>query len=188
MNFHFDIDKSIAATAFLLQKNGGSEEILFLVKMLYGANRASLLRYGRSITGDSFSSMEHGPVVSQTYDFLKGNPRMDVSMREKWARFISPRTGNTVKVVDGSSPEIGYLSPREIELLSRSFDLVKSVRGKISTWAHRVFPECEQVPKNTSRPLPAERIFEKEHRPQNEITSLAEEINDLTWLKMALGK
>ena len=188
MNFHFDIDKSIAATAYLLKKNGGSEDIIFLVKMLYDANRESLLQFGRSITGDSFFSMEHGPVVSQTYAFLNGTPRASRSVVEKWSHFISPRSGNTVKIVEGSKPEIGYLSKREIDLLDISFAKVKAVKGTLSDWAHRVFPEWEKVPANTSKPLPAERIFEKQNVHPAEISSISDEIGNLTWLKMALAK
>jgi len=188
MKFHFDLDKSIAATAYLLQKYGGSGEILFLVKMLYGANRESLLKYGRSITGDSFCSMENGPVVSNSYNLLKGDRAAGLDNLKKWNQFITPRAVNTVSLVKGSNPEIGYLSRREINLLDESFAKVTSVRGEISTWAHAVFPEWELVPKNTSKPLPAERIFEKENRSPKEIISLKEEIGDLTWLKLALGK
>ena len=188
MNFHFDIDKSISATAYLLRKNGGREEVLFLVKMLYDANRESLLRYGRSLTGDAFSSMEHGPIVSETYDLLKGNLRVDAKFREKWGQFISPRNGNSVHLVNNSEPELLHLAKREIALLDESFDKIKSVRGRISDWSHRVFPEWEQVPPRTSKTLPAERIFEKQNTPAEEIDFLKGEIDNLTWLQNFLVK
>jgi hypothetical protein len=183
MKFHFELNKSIAATAFVLQENGGSAEILFVVKVLYDANRQSLLEFGRSITGDHFSSMEHGPVVCQTYDLLKGNKDMGTPFRNEWGRFITPRDGNIVGIVPNSNPEIGYLSRREVQLLEHSFARVKAITGRIDVWAHKAFPEWEKVKPGTSKPLPAERIFEEEHRPKEEIEALTKEIDELTSLR-----
>ncbi len=183
MKFHFELNKSIAATALVLQENGGSAEILFLVQVLYDANRSSLLEFGRSITGDKFSSMENGPIVCQTYDLLKGCKNVGAPARGEWAKFFSPREGNTVRILPNSNPEIRYLSKREMRLLEASYRRVKSIKGKIGDWAHRVFPEWEQVSPGTSKPLPAERIFEVEKRPKNQIESLTEELDELASLK-----
>lgn len=45
-----------------------------LLKLLYIADREALAETARPITGDSVVAMEQGPVLSQTYDFIKGDP------------------------------------------------------------------------------------------------------------------
>src|ERR1022692_1305093 len=123
MNFFFDIDKSIAASAYLIQKNKGVYTVLFLVKSLYYANRGSLVKHGRSITGDRFISMKNGPNVSETYDLANGSKHAKPEHLSKWKSVIS-REGCTMKLVSGGEPHLGYLSGREIQLLDEAFAVI----------------------------------------------------------------
>ena len=41
-----------------------------LLKLMYLADRKALLTYGRPITYDRYVSMDHGPVLSQTYNLM----------------------------------------------------------------------------------------------------------------------
>ncbi|SDY18348.1 Panacea domain-containing protein [Citreimonas salinaria] len=75
-----------------------------LVKTLFLADRSHLNEWGRPITYDNYKAMEHGPVPSLAYDFLKGNER---AVREhgfgslpwtwtqgkKGKKFYTPRRG-----------------------------------------------------------------------------------------------
>jgi uncharacterized phage-associated protein len=45
--------------------------MLKLLKLMYLADRKSLLETGVPITGDSISALDKGPVLSQTYNRLK---------------------------------------------------------------------------------------------------------------------
>ena len=182
MNFRFDIDKAIAATAYLIQKAGGKYNILFLVKALYHANRSSLVQYARSITGDSLSSMEKGPVVSESYDLMKGSKEADPEHLKKWRQFISERNVNTLTIVN--PPDYGYLSGRETELLDSAYAAVSSVRGTLKDWSHKVFPEWED-PGNIvrSRPIDPTQILKLEHKSDEEIADIEEEIAEVNWLR-----
>jgi hypothetical protein len=42
-----------------------------ILKVLYEADKLSLVRYGRFISGGEYYAMEHGPVSSETYDLMK---------------------------------------------------------------------------------------------------------------------
>src|SRR6266446_7375344 len=46
-----------------------------IVKSLFLADRAHLNKYGRPITFDNYVAMEHGPVPSTAYNFLKEDAR-----------------------------------------------------------------------------------------------------------------
>jgi uncharacterized phage-associated protein len=72
MLLDFDINKAIAATAYLIEHEGGTGDMFILVKQLYYADRSALIRWGNSITGDSLASLKKGPIVSGIYDLLKG--------------------------------------------------------------------------------------------------------------------
>ncbi len=61
-----------------------------LLKLLYLAARGALLAHGRPITYDRYVSMDHGPVLSQTYNLIvaeqsQGQPP------SYWRQFISQR-------------------------------------------------------------------------------------------------
>jgi uncharacterized phage-associated protein len=43
---------------------------LKLIKLMYLADRRALLEQGRSITFDRYVSMDHGAVLSQTYNLI----------------------------------------------------------------------------------------------------------------------
>src|SRR5438552_5836860 len=92
VKFRLDINKAIAATAYLIQKAGGRYDVFVLIQTLYYADRKGLVKYGRTITGDKLVSMDKGPVVSNIYDLIKGkqihrHPRA----LALWRKFISER-------------------------------------------------------------------------------------------------
>jgi|ERR1017187_8854715 hypothetical protein len=182
MEFHFDIDKSIASSAYLILKNNGSYDMLHLVKALYCANRICLIRYGRTITGDSLCSMENGPAVSETYNLIKGDKRADPEHLKKWRAYISERDVNTVHLKPGQLPSFGVLSGREVQLLDSSFEIISKVKTSLKKWSHKVFPEWEDVGKS-SKPIDPKTILRLEKIGENEILEVEEEIAELNWLR-----
>jgi hypothetical protein len=180
MTFRYDIDKAIAATAYLLQRARGSYNVLPLVKALYYANRKSLVDCGRSITGDSLCSMENGTVVSNTYDLMKGSAVANPNDLKKWREFISEKKGNTLTLI--RLPDFGILSGREIKQLDEAYQVVSTVRGTWKAWAHRVFPEYENVGKG-SKPIDPKTILRLEKIAEDEISEIEEEIAEVNWLK-----
>ena len=72
MRFQFDIDKTIAAVAYLMEREGGELDMFLGLKMLYLADKEALVRWGKPITGDSFVALPKGPVLNEVYDLFKG--------------------------------------------------------------------------------------------------------------------
>jgi len=68
IKFQFDERKATQAAAYLIQKNGGSMNYMALLKLLFLADRASLLKRGHPITGDQVFSMRHGLVLTHVLD------------------------------------------------------------------------------------------------------------------------
>ncbi len=53
----FNERKATQAAAYLLQMRGGTMSYMKLIKLLYLADRAALVRFGRPITTDRYVSM-----------------------------------------------------------------------------------------------------------------------------------
>ena len=82
MTFRFSFEKRLQAAGVLLGLDGDRMERIRLLKLLYIADRELLAETGRTITGDRVVAMDHGPVLSQVYDLIKGQasrPRVDTA-------------------------------------------------------------------------------------------------------------
>ena len=56
------------------------------MKLMYLAERESIRRTNASITGDTFYSMQNGPVLSETLRLLQGKPRTAIG--EVWNKHV----------------------------------------------------------------------------------------------------
>jgi uncharacterized phage-associated protein len=84
---------------------------LRLLKLLYIADRESLVERSRPITGDRPVAMDHGPVLSQTYDLIKGTDYLSPT----WEKYLRTEGRD---VVLGEDPGVGKLSRYEIRKLN----------------------------------------------------------------------
>jgi len=137
MLLDFKIDKAIAATAYLIEREGGTDDMFPLIKKLYYADRTALIGWGSSITGDSLSSLKKGPIVSRIYDLLKGKgtPK-DLAL---WNAAI--QRNNPHKIILRMPLNKGILSVRERDALDASRITIDSIRGSIAEWLHVNCPE-----------------------------------------------
>lgn len=67
----YDELKAAQTIGLLLKLNGGKENLLKLIKLLYAIERESINRELCPFTYDKLVSMPHGQVVSNTYDNIK---------------------------------------------------------------------------------------------------------------------
>lgn len=68
-----DLETTLQALHFLLNRLGGPTEKLKLVKLAYLADKYHLLHFGRTITRDGFKAMKLGPVGSNAHNILSLN-------------------------------------------------------------------------------------------------------------------
>jgi len=66
----FDKGKTINAVLYISERLICSD-FHKIFKILYFSDREHLVKYGRTITGDTYTAMKDGPVPSNTYDIFK---------------------------------------------------------------------------------------------------------------------
>lgn len=154
----FNERKTTAAAAHLVSLAGGDMEFIRLLKLLYMADREAWTRYGRPISGDSYVSMDQGPVLSSTYDLIKETAQAQHA--GIWSQTIQPASANNVKL---SGPvDTDALSDAEIDILNETHDRFLNV----PTWGsnglierlHQMLAEWKN-PKGTSLQIRAEDIL-----------------------------
>lgn len=138
MNFGNDSTKSTQAVARLLEKSGGEADYLRIVKLIYLADRLSILNRGIPIVGGHYYSMRSGPTVGEIMHFTGSQSAPG------WKEAISPRLGNRLTLT--RKTPITALSESEIALL----DSVVEQHSNLSTselveWCHQHCPEYEEV-------------------------------------------
>ena len=87
-----------------------------LIKLLYLADRESLVETGSPITGDRFVSMKYGPVLSRVLDLIKDPDPAEDSV---WHGYIGRRRYDAVLV---GSPNTDQLSEYEEGVLEGIFE------------------------------------------------------------------
>ena len=164
IRFPFNERKSLAAATHLLVEGGGRMPYMRLLKLLYLADRASFLEYGRPITGDRYIAMKLGPVLSTVYDRIKEGV---------WEGRIRTIGDDTVLV----GPELtGPLSEAEVAILDEVSKFCEKLdHWKISDLSHDL-PEWIDTERN--RVIPIERIFEALGKTGKEIVEAAEEAHE----------
>lgn len=182
MLLDFNIRKAIAATAFLIDRDGGTGDLFYLVKELYYADRTALIRWGKSITGDSLASMEKGPIVSGIYDLLKG--KGDPEHRIEWNDVI--QKGDGFSIVLRKRPDESALAEREKEVLDEARKTIKAIRGSIPKWMHKHCPEWSN-PGSSSIPIDPSTILRLAKKSEDEIRRLEEANEEIRLLNFLLG-
>ncbi len=88
----FDIEVAGQMAAWFLHKEGGTMPHLKLMKLLYIAERTSIEENNYAILEDNLFSMDKGPVLSVTYDYMKGaGPK-----ENGWNKWVSRMRRNKV--------------------------------------------------------------------------------------------
>jgi len=186
VKFRFDIDKAIAAAAYLIQKAGGRYDVFVLLKTIAWAERNAIISHGRTITGDKLVSMDKGPVLSCIYDLIKGKELIAYpDALTKWKKHISERQAHLLRLKD--NPEIGYLSVREMKILDDAFHTISKIPAFwLAEWTHQNFPEWED-PKGSSREIDPVKILKTAKKSDNEIAEIEDEVSEINALKAFLA-
>ena len=153
----FREDKATALASFFLEKAGGELEYLKLLKLMYLVERQSLRLLSSSVTGDTFYSMKHGPVMSATFDLIKDNEAWLDFDHDNWKRFIAPAKNFRIKLKT-AFPLDEALSPAEISLADTIWNEFKDVdQWGLVEWIHETFPEWQQT--RSRVPITVEDLF-----------------------------
>ncbi|HEY6252104.1 MAG TPA: Panacea domain-containing protein [Candidatus Angelobacter sp.] len=157
---------------------------LKLLKLLYLADRAALLKWGRPITTDRYVSMDHGPVLSVTLNLSNGGY---AEFGKKWDERISTRDGAEVEL---KHPDAAFaaneLSQAEESLLGQIFDQYGHWnRWKVVHYLHTL-PEW-QDPNGSAIPISYRDILVAGKKSPAEISIIEEELESLTAVENILA-
>ena len=168
-------EKIAQAAAYLVKKRGqGYMSYMKLIKLLYLADRTALLRWGRPITFDKFSSMPHGMVLSGTLDLINGEADGPV-----WNAVFEPCGDREVRLKQ--DPSTQKLSKAELKLLDEIFlEFGKMTRWELREKTHAL-PEYID-PEGSSIPVHFSDVLKFSERTPSEIESIKTEIESLAAL------
>lgn len=133
--------------------------------------------------------MKKGPILSRTYDLIKGSVANTNSDMIKWSTHFSPRQGNKIKLI--SDPELEVLSELEIDALKQSCKdigaMIKS-HGLIADQLHARWPEWKDPSRygRGSIPLSLEEVLSEVIEDESEIERIVSEIKAVASAKSAL--
>ena len=166
--------KATQAAARLLRNRGGKMSYMKLIKLLYLADREALAQWGRSITTDTYVSMDKGPVLSHILDRINEGPSPeDPSF---WAQHITPSGDYEVTLTIDPNGEL--LSEAEDELLDKIFkDHGRLSRREIVDLVHKL-PEW-QDPGGGAIPIHYADILKAQKKDPAEIDAIVNELNNL---------
>ena len=164
----FSERKVTEAAAFLLELAGGHDFHMRVLKMLYLADREAIARWGFFLSEDRHVSMDFGPVLSETYNLVKGQRRSAF-----WSNYISPRTNNRIRLLQTCPRD--ELSRAEENLLTEMYATYGHVdRFELSESTHE-FPEWRN-PHGSSVPISTREILMAKNVPEAEIREILRDL------------
>ncbi len=158
----FSEPKATQMASRFLELAGGPVHYVKLLKLMYLADRDMLTQHGKPITYDRWVRIKHGPVLSETYDLIKGKGT------GYWHQHLRTE-GYSVECVAPAGTD--NLSVAEQRVISGVFDRY----GHPDTWdlRDRTHELGEwQDPGSTSRPIEYRDVLCAEGLPDDEIADV----------------
>jgi hypothetical protein len=180
MNFRNNSKKSTQAVARLIAQSGGPVDYLRLSKLIYLADRQSIISRGIPIVGGTYFSMQKGPTISEFMDLVR------LRNAPGWTETISPRFGNEIRL--HGQPKFEALSESELGIL----DLVVAQHAQRTTeelvqWCHENCPEYEQVGAKQRKPIKVESIMRAARKSERAIQKVIDEAHEIEELNALLS-
>lgn len=162
----FNVRKAGQVAAFFASAEGGTINLLKLMKLIYLAERTYLDRFDALILDDRFFSMKHGPVCTNTLDCINGS-RRDM---DGWDEFITDRENymlSTTKEISRAE-ELDELSNAEISVLTDTWtDHGSKTNWELVDWTHENCSEWAD-PDGSSLPISYEAVLKALGKPDPE--------------------
>ncbi|MBV9126169.1 MAG: SocA family protein, partial [Planctomycetes bacterium] len=155
MNLNFNFTRTLQAAGVLLEyEKGRRMSTMRLLKLLYVADREALAEMGRPITGDQALAMKQGPVLSRTYDLIRGQS----ARSGEWDHFIH-KDGYGIELV--ADPGRGDLSKGEVAKLLEVADRYRNLDDwELSEETHKFEEWKKNYPgNNEAKPIPWEEAL-----------------------------
>ena len=145
--FTFDFERALAAMVYVATKNPRSLDTYKMCKLIFLGDKLHLVRYSRTITGDTICAMEFGPVPSSTYNLLKALVAGSTEEKnaEQLAHYLSVDKSFYYPRISGSGKPLDvreFLSKSDLRALDevvelhgdKSFDELKALTHEMPSW------------------------------------------------------
>ena len=170
----FKEEKTTQAASLLLTMNRGRMNYMKLLKLLYLIDRRALLTWGRPVTFDRYVSMDHGPVLSITYNMI--NEGVEPGHESYWMDHIAEKEHYEIALVD--DPGTDELSEAEEDLINqvdieyKDFDQwqLRDITHDLPEWVD---------PHGSSIPIEIRDILKAGGKSDTEIAAIEEELDAL---------
>jgi hypothetical protein len=164
----FNIEKLIQACNYLVKKNNFSLNYTIMIKMLYLADKEALKGSLQTITGDTYVSMDNGPVLSRLYDLIKGRCRRDNGEAQNLWNSRFTKDGYDLVAVSDRIPQ-SELSVFETRILDRIYGQYKDYGWReMIDYVHKNCPEWKD-PNGSAIDIHPEEILESIGKSPEEI-------------------
>lgn len=179
-------EKVAQMAAYLLLKRGGRMAYLKLMKLLYLANRQSMIVHGRMIGEDNLFSMRHGPVMSTTLDLIRGKAQ---GAGGYWYKLIETQGHDVELCSDPRSMDADEVFDELSRSDVRILDEIYSKYGHMNRFELRdmthladVCPEWHD-PGRSSVPIDKKEIFLAEGKTSEEADNILQSMLESQQLK-----
>jgi hypothetical protein len=185
VNFRFDVTKATEVACQFLQREGGSINIMKLIKLVYLLDRLSLERRGIPVVGGAYFSLPNGPITSELLDLVNSGGLWGLQ-NCRWEEFISDRQNHQVVLVKDAGH--GHLSDSEVALLEAVYlEHGKKTQWELRDWCHEHCEEWTPLEDGRER-IGLERIARALGKTGEQITRLQEEAAELSFLSNAFAR
>lgn len=193
MSYVYDESRAAEAAAWLLCRRGAPMTFLKLLKLLYMADRESLRLRGVPLTGDAMVSMDKGPVLSRTYDLIRGSGT-DPAAQARWNAYVCRPDPNgwIVKsrvepaATGGDTDWFPSLSESDRDILNSTDAAYGAMTESELIEVGHQLPEWED-PKGSSIRIDPVRILEDVGMSPEQIRALSVAAQERHALRRALG-
>jgi uncharacterized phage-associated protein len=136
-----DWRKVVEGVDFLAQRWPGITQY-YIGKVFYFADKEHCLDWGRTISGDRYVAMEHGPVPSRIYEILKLGSGDDDEILDYLSERISiSLDGNRIHVYSRGGNSFPSLSNTDTEYLERALEFCRKLTfAELRALSHRELP------------------------------------------------
>ena len=185
MNFRFDVTKATEVACQLLKREGGSINLMKLVKLVYLIDRLSVARRGIPVVGGAYLALPNGPVTSELLDLANSGSLWGLPDC-RFEEFISDRQDHQVALVKDAGN--AHLSKPEVELI----DAVDREHGtknqwELRDWCHAHCHEWAPLEEGRER-IGLDRIARALGKTDEQIARLQEQAAEQNYLSTAFAR
>jgi len=153
---------------------------LLLIKLMYLIDREGLIRWGWSMTGDRYVSMDNGCVLSTSLNLIT----QETIGHTYWKRFVS--APEQWKVALLTEPESDDLSEAERALIQEIYDKFgHEDRWTVAAYTHEL-PEYRD-PKGSSLPIDYADVLRGAGKSEQEVFEIVSELEEAALFEKVVG-